>query len=70
MNRASVDISKTEHNALQEASADAGMYIEALGKFNLAEMSPDEWSELIKVACFSYAEAMRHVVAAGEEPPL
>ena len=29
-------------------------------------MSPEEWSELIKVACFSYAEAMRHVVAAGE----
>ena len=68
MNRAPVDISKTEDQALKSASNDAGCYLEALGKADLVTMTKEEWREFIKVACFSYAENMRHTVEAEDIP--
>jgi len=69
MSRASIDISTTEHNALKDASADAGLYLEALGKTDMASMTVEEWQEFVKVTCFSYAENMQNVVE-SEDPPL
>lgn len=69
MNRASIDISKTENKALKTASDDGGMYLEALGKTDLATMSVEEWNEFVKVLAFSYAEAMADVVEIEEGPP-
>lgn len=69
MSRASIDISTTEKNALDAASADAGCYLQALGVFDLRQMTPEDWQEFIKVTCFSYAENMRDVVE-DESPPL
>lgn len=69
MSNASVDISATEKKALDAASSDAGCYLQALGVFDLSQMTPVDWQELIKVICFSYAENMADVVE-EEGPPV
>lgn len=61
-------LTATENLALQDAGADAGAYLERLGKFNLSELSEKEWGNFLSTILNSYGENMRKRVAAGTAP--
>ena len=52
-------LNATEQFALQDAGADAGAYLERLGKFNLTELTEQEWTKFLTTILDSYGENMR-----------
>jgi hypothetical protein len=56
-----------EKNALADASAAGGAYVESLGKTNLATWSPEEWATLVEVIVTRFQDALR--TAYADDPP-
>ncbi|CCD94637.1 hypothetical protein BRAO375_3660031 [Bradyrhizobium sp. ORS 375] len=61
-------LSATEALALQDAGADAGAYLERLGKFNLSELSEKEWTNFLTTILNSYGDNMRKRVTNAIAP--
>ncbi len=57
-----------EVEAMQEASNDAGEYLDTLGKTDLATMDENEWMEFIECICVCYAEAIKARLVSDEIP--
>lgn len=62
-----IDPTSHEREALAQASAQAGAYIEALGTTNLAHWSPEAWEALIALIVTAFQDALRQ--AYDEDPP-
>lgn len=56
-----------EKNALADASAHGGAYVESLGKTDLATWTPEEWSTLIDLIVTAFQDSLR--TAYGDDPP-
>lgn len=61
-------LTATENLALQDAGADAGAYLERLGKFDLSELTENEWSNFLTIILNSYGENMRKRVTQAIAP--
>ena len=48
------DIDDIEKNAVEYASTMAGEYLESIGKFDLSDLSPDQWQEFIWIVAKNY----------------
>lgn len=61
MNRNGQDqpLTEQERAAVDHAGQEAGAYLEALGKTDLAQMEFDEWMEFIQGVCLSFADYVR-----------
>lgn len=62
------ELTADEIQAIQEAAVDAGEYLDALGKTNLATMDENEWMEFIECICIGFAETIRARLASDEVP--
>lgn len=56
-----------EKNALAEAGAQGGGYVEALGKTDLATWTPEEWASFIDVIVTAFQDSLR--TAYADDPP-
>lgn len=54
-----IDPTDIEQRAMDHAGAQAGEYLDALGKTDLAKMSAEEWATLINVVCSGYVEHLQ-----------
>lgn len=54
-----IDPLPIEQAAMDHAGEQAGEYLDALGKTDLAAMSPEEWATLINVICSGYVEHLQ-----------
>lgn len=61
-------LTATEALALQDAGADAGAYLERLGKFNLSELTEQEWTKFLTTILNAYGENMRKRVLEAIAP--
>ncbi|MDX3966126.1 MAG: DUF6511 domain-containing protein [Bradyrhizobium sp.] len=61
-------LTATEALALQDAGAEAGAYLERLGKFSLADLTEKEWGNFLTTILNSYGENMRKRVTAAVAP--
>src|SRR4051812_15700446 len=57
-----IDPTPLERSAMDYAGEQAGEYIEALGKSDMAAMSAEEWGTLINVVCSAYFERVGAVI--------
>ena len=48
-----------ERDALTSAGGDAGSYLESIGRFDLSELSPEEWEKFLTTVLVSYGNNMR-----------
>lgn len=62
-----LEFTDTENEAIQAGGADAGAYLESIGKFDLSELSPEQWVKFLGVFLHGYSAAMRE--AARTNPP-
>jgi len=51
-----IDPTPYEQAAMEHAGNMAGEYLDALGKTDLAKLTPEEWATLINVTCTGYIE--------------
>lgn len=58
-----------EREGIARAGQEAGEYLTALGKTDLAQLEVDEWQELIQGICMAYAEHIQ-TRAVTEDIPL
>lgn len=42
------------HHRFKYASQEGGKYLETLNKFDVLQLTPDEWNQFIKIICDSY----------------
>ena len=56
-----------EKNALADASAQGGAYVESLGRTELASWTPEEWATLIDIIVTRFQDALR--TAYADDPP-
>jgi hypothetical protein len=54
--------------SLDDAGAAAGAYLESIGKFNLADLSGDEWTTFLKTVLASYGDKMRERLLSHAAP--
>jgi hypothetical protein len=57
-----------EIGAALEAGADAGAYLEELGKTDLAQLTGDEWREFLHRLYVGFEQVMRRKILGGEPP--
>lgn len=57
----------TEAEAITAGGAEAGAYLEAIGKFDLSELTPEQWAKFLSTFLHGYSGAMRE--AARTNPP-
>ena len=55
-----IDKSPNEKIALNEASAAAGMFIEASGTYNFLEFRPDQFDEFIEAIVTAYVDSLQN----------
>lgn len=55
-----IDKSPNEKIALNEASAAAGMFIEASGVYNFLEFRPDQFDEFIEAIVTAYVDSLQN----------
>ena len=55
-----IDKSPNEKIALNEASAAAGMFIEACGVYNFLEFKPDQFDEFVEAIVTAYVESLQN----------
>lgn len=61
------EFTETEAEAIEAGGAVAGTYLEAIGKTDLAELTPDQWHKFLGTFLHGYSTAMRE--AARTNPP-
>ncbi len=49
---------RIESMAAQDGGSDGGEYLDQIGKFNLAELTPDEWAEFCRRIVGGYRKAL------------
>ena len=57
-----------EIGAALEAGAEAGGYLEQIGKTDLAALSGDEWREFLRRIVVGFEQVMRRKILNGEPP--
>ena len=57
-----------EIGAALEAGADAGAYLEELGKTDLARLTGDEWREFLRRLYVGFEKVMRRKLLGNEAP--
>ncbi len=64
-----IDPTEYEREAIAHGGVQAGEYLEALGKTDLATMTTEEWDAFIEVVCTGYVERLgeiaEHLAAAS-----
>ena len=55
-----------EQKAIEEGGAEAGAYLDSLGRFSLAELSVEEWGEFCKRMLHGFQDSMRRQVTRHE----
>ena len=53
-----IDKDDDERAALQEAGQEGGVYVESLGRTELATWSANEWATLVEVIVTAYQDAL------------
>jgi len=61
-------LTRFERKSLEDAGGAAGAYLETLGKFDLSELSPDEWFNFLTIVLNSYGENMRQQLLSHDAP--
>jgi Family of unknown function (DUF6511) len=61
-------LSAYELFSIDDAGAAAGAYLESIGKFNLAELTAEEWTTFLKTFLTSYGDKMRERIATHSAP--
>jgi hypothetical protein len=56
-----------EKNALAEAGAQGGEFVESLGRTDLATWNPEEWATFIEVIVIRFQDSLR--TAYADDPP-
>lgn len=57
-----------EQKSLSEAGSEAGAYLESIGKFDLSQLSEDQWMEFLTTILESYGKKMREHILSYEAP--
>jgi hypothetical protein len=57
-----------ERRAIEEGGGVAGEYLQSIGKFNLAELTPEEWDEFCRRMLHGFQDAMRRLITSHEAP--
>ena len=55
-----IDKSPSEKEAMNVATASAGQFIEAIGKYNFLEFTPDQFDEFIECIITAYVESLQN----------
>lgn len=61
-----IDKTPNERIALNEATAAAGHYIEAIGVYDFLKFTPDQFDELIEAIITAYVESLQAQAVASE----
>lgn len=56
-----------EHRALLHAAAQAGGYLDTLGRYDVGELHPDEWLHVMRTAVEGFASAIRRELMSAAE---
>ena len=56
-----IDPTEYEREAIAHGGVQAGEYLEALGKTDLATMTEQEWDAFIEVVCTGYVERLGEI---------
>jgi hypothetical protein len=62
------ELTVDEIKGIEAAAEDAGAYIDALGKTDMAGWSYEEWMEFVHCICVCYAETIKERLASDEIP--
>jgi hypothetical protein len=62
-----LEFTETEDEAIAEGGAQAGAYLDSIGKTDLAELTPEQWAKFLGTFLHGYSAAMRE--AARLNPP-
>jgi hypothetical protein len=54
-----IDPTPYEQTAMENAGEQAGQYLEALGKTDLATLTAEEWATFINVVCTGYIDSIQ-----------
>ena len=57
-----------EEKAIKHGGHEAGAYLDSLGKYNLAEMTDDEWATFCACLVKGYGEHMKWMLENNEAP--
>lgn len=57
-----------ELGAALEAGVDAGTYLDAIGKSDLASLTSDEWREFLRRVVVGFEHALRRMILQNEPP--
>jgi hypothetical protein len=52
-----------ERRALEDGGNAGGEYLDELGKTDLAQLAPEEWSRFLALVLTGYADSMREIVS-------
>lgn len=52
-----------ERRALEDGGNAGGEYLDSLGRTDLAELEPEEWSRFLALVLTGYADSMRDIVS-------
>jgi hypothetical protein len=62
-----IQFTETEEEAIEAGGAAAGAYLETIGKFDLSELSPEQWRDFLNTVLHGYSAHMQ--AAAVVHPP-